>query len=172
VGVMTSNGYSRVQVVLHWLSAAVILWALLSGFYVSVVEVTPQTKDWVGFVNVSVTALFIPVFALRLYLVFMSCADDARNKTLMDHVACLMHKAIYLVTGVVLITGVLMMDRDINVFNLFLVPQPLESPVWIDRFFAVHVWMCGLLLILVALHISAVIKHELCGRRVLKRMTF
>ena len=170
---MRRIGYSPGQVLLHWLSAGVILWALLSGFYVSVVDVLPQTKDWVGFVNVSVTALFIPVFVVRIYLVVIhSCADDATNKTLMDHVACLMHKFIYTVTSVVLVTGVLMMDRAINIFDLIFIPQPLEDPTWIDRFFTVHIWSCVVLLILVALHISAVIKHEMCGRRVLKRMTF
>jgi cytochrome b561 len=173
VSVMRTTGYSPGQVLLHWLSAGVILWALLSGFYVSVVDVLPQTKAWVGFVNVSLTALFIPVFAVRVYLVVIhSCVDDATNKTLMDHVACLMHKFIYLVTSVVLVTGVLMMDRAINVFDLILIPQPLEDPTWINRFFTVHIWSCVVLLILVALHISAVIKHEMCGRRILKRMTF
>lgn len=37
------------------------------------------------------------------------------------------HLALYANICVVLITGVLMMDKNINVFNLFFIPHPLED---------------------------------------------
>jgi len=89
-----------------------------------------------------------------------------------ERLASWMHKSIYLMTAVVLLTGILMMDRPINIFDLVLIPAPLNDLQWIDRFFVIHVWACVMLLVQVALHIAAVIKHEMCGRRILKKMVF
>lgn len=170
---MKRVGYSRLQIALHWISAAVILWALLSGFFVSVIKVAPETKSIVGFINVSVTALFIPVFILRLYIsVRGSHTSREVARPFMECLASWMHKSIYLMTAVVLLTGILMMDRPINIFDLVLIPAPLNDLQWIDRFFVIHVWACVMLLVQVALHIAAVIKHEMCGRRILKKMVF
>lgn len=170
---MKGIGYSRLQIILHWISAAVILWALLSGFYVSVIEVAPEIKSMVGFINVSVTALFIPVFILRLYVAVRGSHSLCQvGRPLMERLASWMHKSIYLITAVVLLTGILMMDRPINIFDLVFIPAPLNDPYWIERFFFIHVWACVILLFQVVLHIAAVIKHEMCGRRILKKMVF
>jgi cytochrome b561 len=73
--------------------------------------------------------------------------------------------------SIVLVTGVLMMDRPINVFGLVEIPQPLGNSFLIAQFTTVHVWACGVLSALIALHVGAVIVHEICGRRVLRRMS-
>ena len=57
--------YSRRRVLLHWLSAAIILWALASGFYVAFNPVSASTEHWVGSLNVSLTTLSLLV-ALHL----------------------------------------------------------------------------------------------------------
>jgi cytochrome b561 len=49
---MTVSGYSRQRVLLHWLSAAVILWTLLSGFLVAGFEVSAHIKESVALINV------------------------------------------------------------------------------------------------------------------------
>ena len=103
---MTVSGYSRLRVLLHWLSAAVILWT-----------------------------------------------------------------SIYLIVGAVLVTGVLMMDRPINVFGVIGIAQPLSDPCLIALFVTVHTWACVVLSLLLAVHIGAVIVHEACNRRVLQRMS-
>lgn len=62
--------YSVGQIWLHWISAVVILWTLFSGFYVAFIDVAMETKNWVGFINVSLSALYIPIFILRVYFSF------------------------------------------------------------------------------------------------------
>ncbi|MGY2260297.1 cytochrome b [Pseudomonas sp. SDO55104_S430] len=169
---MSSSVYSPRQVVLHWLSAMVIIWTLLSGFYVAVVEVEPETKDWVAFLNVSLTSLYIPIFILRLYCSFLhDLSLPLRKRSLPEYTALCVHKAMYLVLAVVLLTGVLMMDRPINVFDILFFEAPLSDPSVTAWFMRVHIQSCVVLLILVAVHVGAVIKHELCGRRVLKNMS-
>jgi cytochrome b561 len=167
---MHSQKYSKHMVVLHWISALVICWALVSGFYTGLLPVNPQVKEWVTFVNISMTTLFIPVFVLRLYVrqAHTKPAPVAGAKRL----AALVHGFIYVSVGVVLITGTLMMDHPINVFNLFSIPNLINAPLWLSRFFTVHEAGCALLGLLVAVHVVAVIKHELGGTRVTRRMLF
>lgn len=169
---MTVLVYTRQRVLLHWFSAAVILWTLLSGFYVSRDGVAAPLKESVAFFNVSLTTLFIPFFVWRLFL-FVSQARYSGMKSISftEVLAPLVHVLIYLTVGTVLITGVLMMDRPIDVFGVVVIPQPLSDPYLIALFFTVHVWACLMLSLLIALHVGAVIFHEACNRRVLRRMT-
>ncbi|WP_235515057.1 cytochrome b/b6 domain-containing protein [Erwinia sp. Leaf53] len=64
---MKTKKYAWQQVVLHWLSAVVIIWATITGFYAAMFETTPEIKEWIGFFNVSLTTVFIPFFILRVY---------------------------------------------------------------------------------------------------------
>jgi cytochrome b561 len=169
---MKALGYSTQRVWLHWLSAAVIVWTLISGFYVATVDVSPRINQWVSFLNVSLTTVFIPFFVWRL-CVFVAHARHTGVRTFnpMERLALLVHTLIYLVISLVLVTGVLMMDRPINVFGVVEIVQPLSNRELVSRFFTIHMWACVVLSLLVVLHVGAVIVHELCGHRVLHRMS-
>lgn len=169
--VKRSTHYSLPQILLHWVSALVILWTLSSGFYVAMASVLPETKALVGFINVSLTALLIPVFVVRVYFFFahkITHRGDSGRWAV--YAAWLVHVALYMVTAIVLATGVLMMERDIDIFGWVSFRQPLTDPYWTQWFEDVHIFSCMLLSALVALHIAAVIKHEFSGTRVLRRM--
>lgn len=170
---MTTLGYSTQRVWLHWLSAAVIVWTLISGFYVAAVDVTPQVAQWVAFLNVSLTTVYLPFFVWRL-IIFVAHAQHTSVRTLgfLEKLALFAHTLIYLVISLVLVSGVLMMDRPIDVFGLLEIAQPLSDPELISWFLTLHVWACIFLALLIVLHIGAVIVHELCGHRVLRRMSF
>ena len=169
---MKSLPYSARQKWLHWLSAVVILWALLSGFYVAVFSVPASIKAWVGFFNVSLTALYIPVFVFRVYCSFAHGLDFSIKRPAQEYLALLVHKAMYGVLAVVLVTGVLMMDRPINIFDLVSIAQFESDPARIAWYTRVHVLACGVLLVMVTLHIGAVVIHERRGKRVMARMLF
>lgn len=83
----------------------------------------------------------------------------------------LAHGLIYLTVCVVLATGVLMMDRPIDVFGVVEIAQPLSDPELIAQFCTAYVSACWFLSGLVALHVGAVIVHELCDHRILRRMS-
>src|SRR5438046_770558 len=126
---MNKTDYSGRQKFLHWLSAVVILWALISGFYVSLFDVSLVDKEWVSFVNVSLTTLYVPFFILRFYFAFVHHHSvSKRCHSLVECLALIVHVLIYLAVSVVLITGVLMMDRAISVFDFFFIPRPLDDP--------------------------------------------
>ncbi|MCL6704250.1 cytochrome b/b6 domain-containing protein [Pseudomonas sp. T1.Ur] len=164
--------YSKQRVLLHWLSAAVILWALASGFYVAYGPVSDSVEHWVGSINVSLTTLFIPLFAWRFCL--FACEFDAHEakSSWAKALALLVHLMIYLTIAAVLVTGVLMMKKTISVFGLVHIPQPLQDPSLIEWATMGHIQSCAVLSLLVALHLCAVAWHEFSGRRVLQRMSF
>lgn len=169
---MTVLGYSTQRVWLHWLSAAVIVWTLISGFYVACVDVSPQLAQWVAFLNVSLTTVFIPFFVWRLFIFASHVRHiSVRAFSFMEKLGLFAHTLIYLIVSIVLVTGVLMMDRPIDVFGLVEITQPLSDPELISRFLVIHVWACVVLSLLIVLHVGAVVVHELCGHRVLRRMS-
>jgi len=169
---MNTSAYSTSQKLLYWVSAVIIVWALLSGFFVAVFSVPASVKAWVAFFNVSLTTLYIPVFVLRVYCSFAHGLDFSIKRTPQEYMALLVHKAMYLVLALVLATGVLMMDRPINVFNLVSF-GPFESdPARIALYTRTHVLSCVALLLMLVLHIGAVVMHERRGKRVLARMSF
>lgn len=169
---MNVSNYSALQKWLHWASAVVILWSLLSGFYVALFTVPAPVKAWVGFFNVSLTTVYIPIFVVRVYCSFAHGLDFSNRRSLQEYLALAVHKFMYLVLAVVLVTGVLMMDQPINVFNLFFI-TPLESdPARIAWHTQVHIAACAVMLLVLVAHIGAVVLHESLGKRVMSRMSF
>lgn len=169
---MTLQPYSKPRRALHWCFAVVIIWATVSGFVNALVDLPEAVHDAIAFVNVSLTTLLIPLFGLRLYY---ALAHPAPHDTLQGNQAAHLlaqagHLALYVSIAVVLLTGVLMMDRPISVFDLVVFPQPFDEPVLIEFFNTVHRYSCVALALLVAGHILAVVVHQLSGRNVLKRM--
>ncbi|WP_339481011.1 MULTISPECIES: cytochrome b [unclassified Pseudomonas] len=167
-----SINYSRRRVLLHWVSAAIILWALVSGFYVAFNPVSASTEQWIGSLNVSLTTLFIPFFVWRACLFFGALEARGIASSFTQRLALAVHTLIYLVIGVVLVTGVLMMKSAISIFGLVRLPQPLADPAWIELANTIHALSCMVLSILVALHLCAVLWHEFSGHRVVRRMSF
>lgn len=165
--------YSKPRVFLHWLSALIIIWATLSGFWVGLGNPSPAIKNWVGFFNVSLTTLFIPVFVIRLFYAFSSAKPEDNLLTKKEEkMASVGHIALYVTITVVMVTGVLMMERPINVFNWFMIPQPLTNSQLTSLFNKIHAFSCSTLGVLVIGHILAVIKHHWQGKALLRRMSW
>ncbi|MDR9767510.1 cytochrome b/b6 domain-containing protein [Shewanella baltica] len=166
------ENYSLLQKILHWLSAAIIIWATISGFYIGFFNVNYETKELISFFNVAITTILIPFFMVRLYIYIHSNDFNAWSQLevnkLLPKIA---HFVIYVNIIIVLITGVTMMDRDINVFG-FIIPQPITDDYLNSISNSIHIFSCGSLAFLILLHISAVVIHKLKGNCVMKRMKF
>lgn len=80
------------------------------------------------------------------------------------------HTAIYLATAIVLVSGVLMMNRETEVFNLVSLPPLVSDVALLELFTFVHDVACVLLAVLLVMHIGAVIKHQLAEQSVIKHM--
>ncbi len=167
---MSSITYSKLQVLLHWTFAAIILWATVTGFGNALLTLPTAIAEGLNFINVSLTFLLIPLFGLRIL-----CALDrhppAQAHRILGLLAKAGHLALYVMTGLVLVTGVLMMERPINVFGLMHLPQPLQEPLLTDFFNRVHKYACVALALLVIGHVAAVAVHHWRGEKLLQRMS-
>ncbi|MGH8387929.1 MAG: cytochrome b [Pseudomonas sp.] len=167
---MSHSKYTTAQVALHWLSAFIILWSLCTGSYVALFNATPDTKSMITALNISMTTVFIPFFLLRTILRIRHLHKYPAGPG--ELLATFVHNLIYLITAMVLLTGVLMMDRPITVFGLLSMPQLIANPELLHDFHAAHQDSTGMLGGLLLLHLLAVAKHELSGNRILKNMSF
>ena len=164
-----ANTYSKTRIFLHWLSAAIILWATFSGFGVAMLDTQDPLRQWVESVNPQLTSLFIPFFAWRLWLALKS-RPRLLDRTAQERLASAAHKAIYAAVTGVLITGVLMMSHPVMLMALVPLPQLIHSKVALLQLHELHHMLCALLAGLVALHLAAVVMHQVRGKSVLGRM--
>ena len=163
--------YSMLQKVLHGLSALTIIWLLMSGFYVGLISEDPALKVFIGDLNVSVSLLLMPIFLLRLCVSFgRGYGALAGKHKLMPWMAFCVHTLMYVSVVIVLISGFFMMDRPIIFFNVVTFSQPLSSVDMTGLFGRIHTPACGVLAALITLHVVAVIKHQLSGQSIIKRM--
>ena len=163
------SAYSKTRILLHWLSAAVILWATFSGFGVSLLDQSDPFREWVESFNPQLTSLFIPFFVWRLWLAVKAPARDTA-KNAQARLASAAHKAIYAAVAGVLITGVLMMSHPVMLLALVPLPQLVHSKIALLELHEVHHALCAALAGLVALHLGAVVMHQVRGKPVLGRM--
>lgn len=156
---------------LHWLSAVVIIWATLSGLYISGDSIAPELKHLIGQFNISLTTVFIPFFIWRLVNRLSRRAPVLNEIPRFQRcVACTMHLVIYLCIFTVLTTGVLMMDEPFTLFNLISIPNIVPDPQVTSGFEHLHKYASRFLGVCVLLHILAVVKHHLNGINLLGRM--
>ncbi|ROL74246.1 cytochrome b [Pseudomonas protegens] len=168
---MPTSNYSRLHVLLHWIFACIIIWATVSGFGNALLDLPTEIADGISLVNVSLTFMLIPLFVLRIL-----CALDHRAAAHTTHRALRLlaksgHLVLYVVTGLVLVTGVLMMERPINLFGVLSLAQPLQAPLLTDFFNVLHKYACVALALLVAGHVAAVAVHHRYGEKLLQRMS-
>jgi cytochrome b561 len=162
--------YDNTAKMLHWLSAVIILWATLGGLYIILPTTEEHIKLQIAELNVSITTLFIPIFCFRIVYRIINKTPQGLVLTLGEKVAKCMHNFLYILVSFVLVSGVLMMDRPIPIFDFFQFTQLLDNSNIIAFFKNFHKYSTQLLALCILLHILAVIKHEIMGQKILKRM--
>jgi len=169
---MNTMNYDITAKILHWLSALVILWATLAGLYIILPNTEDHIKLQIAELNISITTLFIPIFCYRiLYRITRKApVEQGLVPTRGEGIAIFMHKFLYVLVSIVLVSGILMMDRPISLFDIFQFTQLLDNSNIITFFNSLHKYSTQLLALCILLHILAVIKHEIMGYRILKRM--
>lgn len=168
---MEKHQYHPVSRILHWISALVILWATFSGFTVAFGNVGEETAEQIGNFNVAITLVFIPFFIMRILAIWRYGKPDTPELSArQQRVAEIAHIAIYVCISVVLVSGVLMMDRPMSVFGLYELQPFLTSQTLTDGFFELHRYSCMVLAVLVTMHLAATLKHHMSGVNLLQKM--
>lgn len=168
---MNLQPYTTKQKILHGLSMLIIIWLLVSGFCLGLVDSAATYKHFFSQLNVSLSLLLILLFIPRLFISFgRGFPAVKKSRQIMPWLVFITHTTIYLMVVIVLVTGILMMNGPIIFFNTISFPQPLHDPAWIERFVLLHTQACSVLALLVTMHVGAAIKHQLAGRAILQRM--
>jgi cytochrome b561 len=156
---------------LHWISAAVILWATVSGFWAATLAEGSAAREAISGFNVALTALFIPVFGVRMAMrPWIVTPEPVAGSQAQRAAARLAHGGLYVLTTIVLVTGLLSAGPTVDIFGL--VDVHMTGLTQADRIEArhIHALSCRALAVLVTLHILAVITHQRAGTDVLARM--
>lgn len=108
--------------ILYWIFVLVIIWVIIFGFYVGLFDVFFELKILIGFINVLLIILLIFVFIIWIYFYFvLEKFEDINDNVLVWFIVYVVYFIFYLNIFVVLVIGVLMMERDINVFDFFII---------------------------------------------------
>ncbi len=165
------NRYSFLARSLHWFSAVIILWATLSGIWLSSFQLEEGLKHQIAEFNVSLATVFIPFFFFRMaYRWYFGAPEYDTLKASDAKVAVSIHWLIYILIAVVLLSGVLMMNRNFSLFHLVTLPNLIHDSSVTDSFSALHKHTSRILGVLVVLHMLAVVKHQLKGVNIIRRM--
>ncbi len=162
----------RHLVVLHWISAVVIIWGTLSGFGIKLLPHDQPLRLGVEWLNPQVTTLFIPLFWWRTLLYLQARPWQIQPDSLRLRLQGMLYLAFYLTTHVVLFTGVFMMDHSIRLMGLLPMPQLVFDPDWLALLSRLHRDFCALLGLLVVAHLVMIAQQQLTGHNVMRRMRF
>lgn len=171
-GQMRPYAYPLVIRLLHWISAAVIIWAMVSGFWAASLASDDGVRHGIGNFNAALTALFIPIFGFRVAVRFAIPKPSyvTRSKRL-NGMAGLAHAALYVLTSLTLITGIMCLDHQVDLFGLADLRPVVMSEEMRASADDVHRGLCKALGLLILLHIGAVSWHMANGRNVWARMS-
>jgi cytochrome b561 len=156
----------------HWVFAAVIIYTSVAGYMLARIG-GGAVHDFLSRLNMSVATVLIVLFPLRVIWKFVRIEPRAVPNTSawQRSLATGVHSLIYATIFAVLASGFLMVPNGYSFFGLIEIHTPFPKGALTDELFTVHRASCALLGGLVALHVLAVIKHQLIARNdVLRRM--
>ncbi|NOU51263.1 hypothetical protein HG263_12065 [Pseudoalteromonas sp. JBTF-M23] len=172
--------FDRTARTLHWVSAVVIVWAMLSGLFVSFLPsvavsqqaTLQQLKLFITEFNVSLTMLYIPFFIWRVLHAIRTkkpvyCKSLPTAQVKVAHVA---HVCMYTLIATLLCSGLLMMNRPFGIFGLWNMSPMIVDQTWLLFFARVHEYSSYVLLIFIIIHLGALAKHQHSGNQILQRM--
>ncbi|RDB42360.1 cytochrome b [Halomonas sp. DQ26W] len=165
----TRSGWGLVSIILHWLSALVVVGLFVLGWWMTGLGYFDAWYNLAPWWHRSIGMLLLFATLLRLIWRFMQPTPFAQGSRFERLAAHLGHTALYVMLLVVMVSGYLISTargRGISVFDWFEVPALLSDlPNQASIAGEVH-WYSGLALMLLAAgHAVAALKHHILDRR-------
>ena len=166
----TAKAYGWIAIVLHWLSAAVILALLGIGLYMVELDYYDAWYNRLPWLHKSIGILF--AFVLLFQLVWRSASPApeplAGTSRLEQRLAQIVHWLLLMLTALIVLGGYLISPADgaaISVFDWFSIPATVSAiPNQADNSGLVHRYLSYALIALVVLHVAAALKHHFVDR--------
>lgn len=166
----TPNGYGWIAIVLHWLSAAVILSLLGLGLYMVELDYYDAWYNRLPWLHKSFGMLFVIVLLFQVVWRGVSPAPEplAGTSRLEQRLARVVHWLLLAITALILLSGYLIPTADgsaISVLDWFSIPATVSTiPNQADTSGMVHRYLSYALIALVVLHVAAALKHHFVDR--------
>lgn len=173
----TAAEYGWVTIALHWVMAVVIIGMFALGWYMVDLTYYDSLYKTLPFIHKSVGILLAGVFLFRFVWKLSNPSPKSVPgiSPLEKLAAKVVHRAFYLLITLILVSGYLISTADnssISVFDIFRVPATITGiPEQEDNAGLVHEILAYMLIVMVALHSGAALKHHFINRdQTLRRM--
>jgi cytochrome b561 len=172
----STDSYGLLSICLHWLNAVACVGLFILGWWMVGLDYYDRWYTIAPYYHKGVGILLFAVVIFWLAWRLFNTSVEALATSRIEHVAAkLAHWSLYLLLIAVLLSGYLISSADgrsIDVLGLFSVPATLtslpEQETLAGNIHRILAWCLG---VLVALHITAALKHHFVDRdRTLKRM--
>jgi len=170
---MSDEEYDPLSKLVHWLMAAIIIYATTAGYIMHIVEDNNPLFLFLSILNMSLATISAPLLIIRYIWSFFRKTPSLpiTISEAQQGIARLVHSLLYLVMFLVFTSGFLMLREEYLLFWIIAIPNPVDNDSINAFFFALHRVACASLAVLVAAHVAAALKHHFIDRdKVLSRM--
>lgn len=153
--------YDRLSRILHWSVAVGIIYTLIVGYAMHLVE-DEALHHVLATLNMSVATVLMALMSVRFVWRFFRppVSPVYHLRSMQNTVAEFAHEVFYLIIFCVLISGFLMLKHSFAFFGFVEFPRLVHEDAVNDFFFDVHRAGCIALAAMLVLHVVAVIKHQ------------
>jgi cytochrome b561 len=159
----TATSYGWISILLHWITAIVILYLLYLGSTIGSLEGTDRQLAVDRHTSVAIASYLLLLWRIIWRFVYHHPGPTPEQRGWAFTMGKWTHYAIVVAVLLMLISGPLMQfsyGRDIVVFDWFVIPTPIDSSFGLAGFLhKVHTASAIFIFIGVLLHIGGVYKH-------------
>lgn len=172
----SKNRYGLVAIVLHWLSAVLVIGLFVLGWWMMRLDYYDAWYTQGPYWHKGVGVVFGLLLVVRLIWKILNPSVQGLNgSSVLDRVVSLAHWLLYALLALIVMTGYLITTadgRELDVLGLFVVPASITSFANQETTMGDwHRWLAYVLAGLVAMHVLAALKHHYINRdATLKRM--
>lgn len=159
----TPTGYGWISILLHWITAILILYLLYLGSSIGSLEGVSREEAVNRHTSVAILAYTLLLWRIVWRIALGHPGPTQAQRGWAYTLGKWTHYAIVAAIIVMLVTGPLMQltyGRDIHVFGWFVIPTPFEPDFGLaSSLHIVHAFTAGFVFFAIVLHIGGVYKH-------------
>jgi cytochrome b561 len=159
----TATGYGWGSILLHWLTAAIIVVMLYVGSTIESLAGDARRSTLILHTSIAISAYALLWLRIIWRLVCGHPGPLAKQGRFFFRLGKWVHGVMLVALAVMLVSGPLLvwtMGEPIHVFDWFAIPSPLEANFAVNEVVhGVHRWAAIVIFVAILLHIGGVYKH-------------
>ncbi len=167
--------FGAISIINHWTIAVLIIVMLAIGLYMDSLPRGPGRGEWIDLhKSIGIAVLFLGAWRV-LWRISQSFPDEVCEMPRWQELAAkAVHIALLMLIVAMPLSGYISSSaggHEVSFFGLFHLPQLPESKALSETVSEVHETLADLLMIVLALHVAAALKHHVIDKdNTLKRM--